>query len=172
MRAGPTPYKHAVNVAAPSHHGSHTGDEPMLDRLSRADRFSGAGAVLALSAGLLPWYHFTDGTSQVTTNGLGTGFCGDVVFLAGAAMLLVLLVRHGVISLRHSLDDQRIDNVIGAAALAAALLQLLIGVNGSGAFHHAAIGLGVGIAAGVSLCIGAVLRAQERSQRRSSMRRR
>jgi hypothetical protein len=144
----------------------------MLDRLSRADRFSGAGAVLALSAGLLPWYHFEDGTSQVTTNGLGTGFCGDVVFLAGAGMLLVLLVRHGVISLRTSLDDQRIDAVLGGAALVAALLQLLIGVNGSGAFHHAAVGLVVGIAAGAALAIGALMRAQERGQRRASLRRR
>jgi hypothetical protein len=144
----------------------------MLDRLSRADRFAGAGALLALTAGLLPWYHFEDGASQVTTNGLGTGFCGDIVFLAGAAMLLVLLVRHGVIPLRSTLDDQRIDNVLGGLALGAALLQLLIGVNGSGAFHHATIGLGVGIAAGASLALGALLRAQERSQRRPSLRRR
>jgi hypothetical protein len=143
----------------------------MLDRLTQADRFAGGGAAVALVASLLPWYHFDDGTSRVTVNAFGTGFCGDVVFLCAAATIFVLLVRLEVISLRVDLSDRRIDAALGGAALAACVLQLLIGVNGSGAFHSATVGVIVALSATVSMSVGAWLRSGSAAPRRAAHRR-
>ena len=137
----------------------------MLDRLSRADRLAGGGAALALVGSLLPWYHFDEGGSRVTENGFGVGFLGDVVFLCAAAMLLVLLVRHEVIALRRELDDVRLDLGLGGTAALAAVLQVLIGVNGSGAFHHATIGLAVALIAALGMAAGAWTRRGEQGGR-------
>ena len=130
----------------------------MLDRLGQADRFAGGGAILAIIASLLPWYHFDDGADRITENAFGTGFWGDVVFLCGAAMLFVLLVRFGIIGLRAELGGRGVDAGIGGIALAAVVLQLLIGVNGSGAFHHATIGVAVALAGAMAMVAGAWLR--------------
>ena len=130
----------------------------MLDRLGQADRFAGGGAILAIVASLLPWYHFDDGSDRITENAFGSGFWGDMVFLCGAAMLFVLLVRHGVIALRADLGSRTIDIAIGGIAMLAVVLQLLIGVNGSGAFHHATIGIAVALAASAAMVAGAWLR--------------
>ncbi len=135
----------------------------MLDRLGQADRFAGGGALLAIVASLLPWYHFDDGADRITQNAFGTGFCGDIVFLSGVAMLFVLLVRHGGIALRADLGSRAIDIAIGGIAAAAVVLQLLIGVNGSGAFHHATIGIGVALAGAAAMAAGAWLRGAPRA---------
>lgn len=144
----------------------------MLDRLSRTDRLTGGGAVLGLLGTLLPWYHFDDGPSRVTANGFGSGFLGDVVFLCAAAMLGVLLVRRGYITLRRELEGPRIDRVLGGGALAAVVLQLLIGVNGSGAFHSATIGIAVALAAAALMAAGAWSHTQEVPARHNAFRRR
>ena len=143
----------------------------MLDRLTQADRFAGGGAAVALVASLMPWYHFDDGTDRVTVNAFGTGFCGDVLFLSAAATLFVLLVRLDVITLRVDLTDRRIDGALAGAALAACVLQLLIGVNGSGAFHSATIGIVVALAASALMAAGAWLRSGERVTARAAQRR-
>lgn len=143
----------------------------MLDNLSRSDRLAGGGAAVALVGSLLPWYHFDEGSSHVTTNAFGTGFLGDLVFLCAAAMLLVLLVRHDAVGVGRDLDDQRVDTVLGGTALGAVVLQLLIGVNGSGAFHHATIGLLVALAATTAMALSAWLRRQDGSPRHASPRR-
>jgi hypothetical protein len=143
----------------------------MLDRLTQADRFEGGGAIAALVASLMPWYHFDDATDHVTVNAFGTGFCGDVVFLCAAAMLFVILVRRDIVTMRLDLSDTRIDGVIGGAALAACVLQLLVGVNGSGAFHSATIGVIVALAASACMAAGAWLRSGERTPARAGQRR-
>jgi hypothetical protein len=144
----------------------------MLDRFSRSDRLAGGGALLALIATLLPWYHFDVGGSRVTTNGLGSGFCGDVLFLAAAGMVFVLMVRQGFIAIRSDLTDRRIDTTLGIAALGAVVLQVLIGVNGSGAFHFATLGLGVALVAGALMAMGAWSRGHEMASHRPAVRRR
>lgn len=143
----------------------------MLDRLTQADRFEGGGAIAAIVASLMPWYHFDDGVNRVTVNAFGTGFLGDIVFLCAAAMLFVILVRHDVVSIRANLTDNRIDGAIGGAALAACVLQLLVGVNGSGAFHSATIGIIVALAASACMAAGAWLRSGERPAARAGQRR-
>jgi hypothetical protein len=143
----------------------------MLDRLTQADRFAGGGAAAALVASLMPWYHFDDGSDRVTVNAFGTGFLGDLVFLCAAAMLFVILVRLDVVTLRLDLSDRRIDGALAGAALAACVLQLLIGVNGSGAFHSATIGVVVALAATACMAVGAWLRSGERAPARAGHRR-
>jgi hypothetical protein len=143
----------------------------MLDRLTQADRFAGGGAAVALVASLMPWYHFDDGTDRVTVNAFGTGFLGDVVFLCAAAMLFVILVRLEVVSLSVDLSDRRIDRALGGAALAACVLQLLVGVNGSGAFHSATIGVVVALAGTALMAVGAWLRSGGTAPGRAAHRR-
>lgn len=133
----------------------------MLDRLDQADRISGASAIAALVAVYLPWYRFDDGLNRVTANAFGTGFLGDLVFFASLAVLLVLLVRHEVIRIGMPFDGERVQFVAGAVAMGAVILQLLIGINGSGAFHHATIGLAAAFLASAGLLVGGWLRRQE-----------
>lgn len=128
----------------------------MLDRLGTADRIAGGGAALAVLSTLLPWYRFDDGGSRVTANAFGTGFFGDILFLSAAAMMVVLLVRAEVILLRVHVDDRRVLVGLGLTACAAVMLQLLVGVNGSGAFHSAAIGIGVAFLAACAMALGAI----------------
>ena len=112
----------------------------MLDRLGQADRICGISALLALISTYLPWYHFRDAHGMVTVNAFGAGSLGDVVFFSSVAMLLLIGVRAGLIAIQQlRLDDRHVLWVAGVS-LAAVVLQLLIGVNGSGAFHSITIG--------------------------------
>jgi hypothetical protein len=128
----------------------------MLDRLSQADRICGAGALLALVASFLPWYHFDSGSMRVTSNAFGTGFLGDVVFFAAAATVLLLLIRHRMIPVRNAAfaDDPRTLMIAGLTALGAVVLQMLIGINGSGAFHHMTLGIVIALFATGAMAIG------------------
>ena len=69
------------------------------------------------------------------------------------------------------LSDRRVEGVIGGAALAACVLQLLIGVNGSGAFHSATIGVVVALAATALMAAGAWLRSGGSTMGRAAQRR-
>ncbi|HEX6492387.1 MAG TPA: hypothetical protein VF112_02685 [Candidatus Dormibacteraeota bacterium] len=144
----------------------------MLDRLGQADRICGISALLALISTYLPWYHFRDAHGMVTVNGFGAGFLGDVVFFSSVAMLLVIGVRAGLLDLRYlRLDDRQVLYLAGVA-LGAVVLQLLIGVNGSGAFHSITIGVIVALLSAGGMVVGARLEGQTgpgtHSVRRSS----
>ena len=139
----------------------------MLDRLSQSDRVCAISAPLALLAAFLPWYHFDTGSTRVTQNGFGTGFLGDVLFFTAAAMILLLLIRHEVISVRNSLPvrEGQAYFVLGAVGFAAVVLQMLIGVNGSGAFHHMTLGIVVAFLAAGGMGIGGWLQRESETAR-------
>jgi len=143
----------------------------MLARLSRADRLAAGGASTAIVAAFLPWYRFDEAQSRVTTNAFGTGFLGDVLFLGAMALLLLVLIRHDVIALRRPIDEPVAELSLGVAALAAVLLQLLIGVNGSGAFHSVTIGILVALVAAAAMAVGGWQRWQQGAEH-SPLRRR
>ncbi len=128
----------------------------MLDRLSQADRVSGIGAVAALMSTFLPWYHFDTATSRVSQNAFGTGFLGDVLFFCAAGTILLLLIRHQYIVLRSGLPvrEGQAFFVLGCVGLAAVVLQMLIGVNGSGAFHSMTLGIVVAFFAAGAMALG------------------
>jgi hypothetical protein len=128
----------------------------MLDRLSQADRLSGLGAALALLATFLPWYRFDTGDSRVTQNAFGTGFLGDVLFFAAAGTILLLLIRHQVIAMRGSLPvrEGQAFFAMGCTGLGAVVLQMLIGVNGSGAFHSMTLGIVVALLSAGAMALG------------------
>ena len=106
----------------------------MLDRLSQADRVSGIGAAVALVSTFLPWYHFDTSTARISQNAFGTGFLGDVLFFTAMGTILLLLIRHEVIVMRNGLPfrEGQAFFALGCVGLAAVVLQMLIGVNGSG----------------------------------------
>jgi predicted cobalt transporter CbtA len=132
----------------------------MLDRLGQADRICGISALLALISTYLPWYHFRDAHGMVTVNGFGAGFLGDVLFFSSVAMLLVIGVRAGLLSIHQlRLDDRHVLWVAGVA-LAAVVLQLLIGVNGSGAFHSITVGVIIALFSAGGMVVGARLEGQ------------
>jgi hypothetical protein len=140
----------------------------MLDRLSQADRVSGIGAVVALLSTFLPWYHFDTASSRVSQNAFGTGFLGDVLFFTAVATIFVLLVRHEVIVLRNGLPvrEGHAFFVLGCVGLAAVGLQMLIGVNGSGAFHSMTLGIVVALfSAGAMLAGGQMQRSADAPRR-------
>ncbi len=128
----------------------------MLDRLSQADRVSGIGAVAALMSTFLPWYHFDTATSRVSQNAFGTGFLGDILFFCAAGTILLLLIRHQYIVLRSGLPvrEGQAFFVLGCVGLAAVVLQMLIGVNGSGAFHSMTLGIVVALFAAGAMALG------------------
>jgi hypothetical protein len=134
----------------------------MLDRLSQADRICGVSAIVALIATYLPWYRFDDGDHRVTANAFGSGFLGDVVFFAAVGSVLVLLLRHGVIAVRHAPRDPRIGLGLGLTALAAVVLQMLIGINGSGAFHFLNVGIVVALLGSAGMTVGGLMQRVER----------
>jgi hypothetical protein len=132
----------------------------MLDRLGQADRICGISALLALISTYLPWYHFRDSHGMVTVNGFGAGFLGDVVFFASVAMLLLIGVRNGLIPFTQFRLDERHVLYIAGVALGAVILQLLIGVNGSGAFHSVTIGVIIALLSAGGMVVGARLERQ------------
>lgn len=133
----------------------------MLDRLGQADRICGVSALLALISTYLPWYHFHDTEGTVTVNAFGAGFLGDTVFFASVATLIVIGMRVGLIPQmeRFRLDERHLLHVAGVA-LGAVCLQLLIGVNGTGAFHSITIGIVVALFAAGGMVVGARLERQ------------
>ncbi|HEY2704828.1 MAG TPA: hypothetical protein VGL20_14175 [Candidatus Dormibacteraeota bacterium] len=144
----------------------------MLDRLGQADRICGISALLALISTYLPWYHFHDSHGSTTVNAFGTGFLGDTVFFAAIVTLLIVAVRIGLIDLRQlGLEERHLLPVAGVT-LGAVVLQLLIGVNGSGAFHSITIGVVVALLAAGGMVVGARMEQQSgpgtHSLRRSS----
>jgi len=128
----------------------------MLDRLSQPDRVCAVSAPLALLATFLPWYHFDTGSALVTQNAFGTGFLGDVLFFTAAASILQLLIRHQVIVVRNTLPvrEGQAFFLLGCVAFGAVVLQMLIGVNGSGAFHHITLGIVVAFLAAAGMLLG------------------
>ncbi|HEX3606050.1 MAG TPA: hypothetical protein VH134_09025 [Candidatus Dormibacteraeota bacterium] len=144
----------------------------MLDRLGQADRICGISALLALISTYLPWYHFHDASGNVTVNAFGAGFLGDTVFFASIATLLVIAMRIGVVSIPQLPLENRHLLPIAGIGLGAVIMQLLIGVNGSGAFHSITIGVVVALLATGGMVVGARLERQTgprtHSLRRSS----
>lgn len=128
----------------------------MLDRLSQQDRVCAISAPIALLATFLPWYHFDTDSGRVTQNAFGTGFLGDVLFFTAVGMILMLLIRHEVIVVRNNLPvrEGQAYFLLGCIGFAAVVLQLLIGVNGSGAFHHATLGMVVAFFASAGMLLG------------------
>ena len=145
----------------------------MLDRLSQQDRVCAASAPIALLATFLPWYHFDTGSSLVTQNAFGTGFLGDVVFFCAAATILLLLIRHQVIAVRNTLPfrEGQAFFALGGVSLGAVVLQMLIGVNGSGAFHHMTVGIAVAFLAAAGMALGGWLQREADAPRRLHSRR-
>jgi peptidoglycan/LPS O-acetylase OafA/YrhL len=144
----------------------------MLDRLGQADRICGISALLALISTYLPWYHFHDAHGSTTVNAFGAGFLGDTLFFCAIATLLMVAMRTGLVDLRQTgLEDRHLLPVTGVA-LGAVILQLLIGVNGSGAFHSITIGVVVALLAAGGMVVGARMERQSgpgtHSLRRSS----
>jgi hypothetical protein len=141
----------------------------MFDRLSQPDRVSAIGAPLALLATFLPWYHFDTDSSRVTQNAFGTGFLGDVLFFTAVGTILLLLVRHQVIAVRNTLPmrEGQAFFTLGCIGFAAVVLQMLIGVNGSGAFHHMTLGIVVAFLASGAMGIGGWLQRESDAPRRS-----
>jgi len=145
----------------------------MLDRLSQADRVSGIGAILALMSTFLPWYHFDTASSRISQNAFGTGFLGDLVFFAAMATILLLLIRHEVIALRNGLPvrEGQAFFACGVAGLAAVVLQMLIGVNGSGAFHSMTLGIVVAFLGTAAMALGGRMQRSADAPRRLHSRR-
>jgi hypothetical protein len=133
----------------------------MLDRLSQADRIWGASSAVALVATFLPWYRFDEGDHRVTANAFGSGFLGDVVFFAATAAIVLLLMAHGVIAVRNTPNHRRLALPLGAIALAAVVSQMLVGINGSGAFHSLTIGIVVALLATAGMTLGGLMQRQD-----------
>ncbi len=132
----------------------------MLDRLGQADRICGISALLALISTYLPWYHFHDSHGSTTVNAFGAGFLGDTVFFAAIVTLLIVAMRIGLVDLRQfGLEERHLLPVAGVT-LGAVVLQLLIGVNGSGAFHSITIGVVVALLAAGGMVVGARMERQ------------
>jgi hypothetical protein len=140
----------------------------MLDRLSQADRVSGIGAAAALMSTFLPWYRFDTSSARVSQNAFGTGFLGDVLFFAAAATILLLLIRHEVIVLRNGLPirEGQAFFALGCTGIAAVVLQMLIGVNGSGAFHSMTLGIAVAFIASAAMAVGGWMQRNQEAPRR------
>jgi hypothetical protein len=132
----------------------------MLDRLGQADRICGISAFLALVSTYLPWYRFRDSQGTVTVNAFGVGFLGDTLFFAAVATLLVIAVRADMVRLDRVSVDARHLLPVAVVALGAVVLQLLIGVNGSGAFHSITIGVVAALLSAVGMVVGARLQHQ------------
>ena len=140
----------------------------MLERLSQADRVSGVGAIAALLSTFLPWYRFDTASSRVSQNAFGTGFLGDVLFFTAVGTILLLLIRHQVIEMRSGLPirEGQAFFTLGGIGFAAVVLQMLIGVNGSGAFHHMTLGIGVAFLASGAMAIGGWMQREADAPRR------
>jgi hypothetical protein len=140
----------------------------MLDRLSQADRVSGIGAAVALLSTFLPWYHFDTSSARVSQNAFGTGFLGDVLFFCAAGTILLLLIRHQVIVVRNALPvrEGQAMFMLGGIGLGAVVLQMLIGVNGSGAFHSMTLGIVVALFASAAMAFGGRLQRSSDVPRR------
>ncbi|HEX5269098.1 MAG TPA: hypothetical protein VFW33_01360 [Gemmataceae bacterium] len=139
----------------------------MLDRLSQADRVSGIGAVVALLSTFLPWYHFDTSSARVSQNAFGTGFLGDVLFFCAAGTILMLLIRHEVILVRNlPVREGQAFFMLGVIGIAAVILQMLIGVNGSGAFHSMTLGIVVALFSAMAMLFGGHLQRSADAPRR------
>jgi hypothetical protein len=140
----------------------------MLDRLSQADRVSGIGAIAALVSTFLPWYRFDTSAARVSQNAFGTGFLGDVLFFTAMGTILLLLIRHEVIAVRNALPirEGQAFFVLGCIGLAAVLLQMLIGVNGSGAFHSMTLGIVAAFISSAAMAVGGYLQRDSQAPRR------
>jgi hypothetical protein len=134
----------------------------MLDRLGQADRICSISAFLALVSTYLPWYRFRDAQGTVTVNAFGVGFLGDVLFFSAVATLLIIAVRIDLLQVERVSVDARHLLPVALAGLGAVVLQLLIGVNGTGAFRSITIGVVVALLAAIGMLVGA--RMQRQSQ--------
>jgi hypothetical protein len=133
----------------------------MLERLGQADRICGISALLALLSTYLPWYRFRDGDGAVTVNAFGVGFLGDTLFFSAIATLLILAVRLDLVRLERIAVNERHLLPVAGVALGAVVLQLLIGVNGSGAFRSITIGVIVALLSSIGMMLGARMQRQQ-----------
>ena len=125
----------------------------MLDRYSKADRVCAGGAALVAIATYLPWFHSTTGGFAVTVNGFRSGVAGDIVFLTAAAMVLLLMIRHGIVrtGLAADLPEGELFLGTGGVAVLATIVQIMVG-NGGG--HMPAKGLLLGCLGIAAMAVG------------------
>jgi hypothetical protein len=138
----------------------------MFTRLSKADWVAASAAALGLIVVFLPWYSYSQGASHITVNGFRASLLGDVFFLSAAAMGLLLLMRHGLISdLLTRRVSQRAAYAIVAGIAAASVLDQLLLVSGG---HRAvAAGLILAMVVAVGMVTAAWLRGGDRSPSRA-----
>ena len=125
----------------------------MLDRYSRSDQICAGGAAVTAVAAFLPWFHASNDGITVTVNGFRSGVFGDVAFLAAAAVVLLLLVRHGAVrtGLDRDLPEGQLFLASATIAVAATLLQVVVGSGGS---HTPAKGLLLALAGAAAMAVG------------------
>lgn len=104
----------------------------MLKRFSKADKICAVTASLVALATYLPWFHGTTATDSIAVNGFRSGLFGVLAFVAAAAVIGLLLLRHGVLrlGLDHDLPEGRIFVALGTTAVVAIVMQFMIGGAG------------------------------------------
>ncbi len=118
-----------------------------------------AGIVLAISA-FTGWYTGPSGGVTVSVTGWHTGTLGKLVFFAGLAVLLVVLLREVGIELPAAAPESLVTIALGAAAAIFVLIRL-VSIPDDFFFASRGVGIWISLIAAIGVIAAGLLQISE-----------
>ena len=118
-----------------------------------------AGLVLAVSA-FTGWYTGPSGGATVSVTGWNTGTLGKLVFFAGLAVLLVVLLREVGIELPAAAPESLVTIALGAVATILVLVRI-VSIPDDFFFAGRGVGIWISLIAAIGVIAAGLLQVSE-----------
>jgi hypothetical protein len=119
-----------------------------------------AGLVLMLSP-FMSWYAGSGEGLTIAVIGWHTGVLGKLVFVLGAAVILLGVLREFGVELPPAVPESLVVVVVGAVATVFVLIRLISIPDRFFPWDGRGIGIWIALAAAIGVIVGGVLRASE-----------
>jgi hypothetical protein len=119
-----------------------------------------SGLVLMLSP-FMSWYAGSDEDVTIAVTGWHTGVLGKLVFVLGAGVLVLALLRELGIELPPAVPESLVIIVIGALATIFVLIRLISIPDRFFPWDGRSVGIWIALAAAIAVIVAGILRASE-----------
>ena len=118
-----------------------------------------SGLALALSA-FTNWYTGPGEGVTVSVTGWHTGVIGKIVFVAGVAVVVLVLLREAGISLPPSIPESLVVIVLGALSTVLVLVRV-VSIPDDFFFASRGVGIWISLVAAIGVIVAGLLQASE-----------